>query len=127
MTRYAAFHLDLDNVRQEQLGELELDDARMLHVLTAAGTPARGRLDEAVGDINGRAELIVKLPPEGDGSDKESHALRKEAVPRTASNFLDAIQDNLKRWHNMVLVEASSDAGAANKRQGTRRAKSTPA
>jgi hypothetical protein len=104
MTRYAVFHLDFDNVRQQRLGEVELDAANMLHIV-AAEAPARAALESAVTEINGKPELIVKLPP---GPDDPESSLRKEAVPRTAPGFLGAIEDNLKRWHNMALVATAA-------------------
>ena len=103
MPRYAVFHLDLDNVRQAKLGEIELDAGGMLHILEAPA-PARSRIEKAVNEINGKTELIVKLPPSGEDDGKDSFALRKQEVARTDPRFLDAVQDNLKRWHDMTLV-----------------------
>lgn len=100
MSKFAVFRLDLDDVRQERLGDVELDADAMLR-LVAADAAARAELEEAVSEINGRSELIVKLPP---GPDDPKFSLRKEAVPRGDPAFLSAIEDNLKRWHNMELV-----------------------
>lgn len=104
MTRYSVYDLDLDDEVQNFLGEVELDVSHMLQILSAEDDAARERMEEAVQEINGKDALIVKLPPNDDSDDDDRSSLRKEAVPRGDSGFFDAIQDNLKRWHNMTLM-----------------------
>jgi hypothetical protein len=100
MTRYAVFRLDADNVQQERMGEIDLDKNNDMQLVSAEGE-AKEEILEAMEELNGKPVLFIKGPPE---SDAPKFSINKTAVERTAPNFLDALQDNLKRWHNMVLV-----------------------
>jgi hypothetical protein len=82
-----------------RVGEIGLDAAGMLSVVSAdpACAPA---LAAAVADLNGRAALTLKLPP---GPGDETFSIVKVQVPRGDPQFFAAVQDNLRRWHNMEL------------------------
>ena len=100
MTRYALFRVDEDDERRDRIGDVELDGESHLSVV-AAEPDARDEIDEAIEDLNGREALIVKLPG---GAGSARFSIRKQEVPRADPGFFEAMQDNLRRWHNMELV-----------------------
>ena len=53
--------------------------------------------------MNGTEWLAIKTKPLP-GAPKFS--IRKERIGRDDGRFMDALQDNLRRWHNMELAEA---------------------
>ena len=79
------------------LGSVWLDGEGRMERLGAAVAA----LDEAIADMNGCATLFHKLPP-GPGAAKFS--IRKVEAVRGTPEFLGALQDNLRRWHDIELV-----------------------
>ena len=100
MTRYAVFRLNTDGQRENRIGQIELAAGNRLE-LTEADPEATDDINEAIEDLNDREVLIVKLPPAPGGS---RFGIRKEEVARSDPGFLDAVQDNLRRWHGMELA-----------------------
>jgi hypothetical protein len=101
MKTFAVYHLDYDDVRQERMGTVSADDAWQLTLLKAEPA-AEQDLQRAVRLLNESPTLVQKMAPEGE---EEKFSIRKEKFGRDAPGFFGALQDNLRRWHNMELVE----------------------
>jgi hypothetical protein len=101
MKTFAVFKIDFDHVRQERLGQVGLSDDGRLSLLSAepAGEEA---LRETIDEVNGEEALTIKLRPLDDAP---RHSIRKERRSRDNPGFFEALQDTLRRWHGMELVQ----------------------
>lgn len=101
MKTYAVYRVDDDDERLERIGQVSLD-AQYRVSLVNAEAAAESDLREAISEMNGSDSLLQKLPP---AADKPKFSIRKEKHERADPGFFDALQDNLRRWHGMELVE----------------------
>jgi hypothetical protein len=100
MKTYAVFKIDFDDNRQERLGQVELSDDGRLKLLSAEPAGAEA-LRDTIEEVNGDEALTIKLRPLDDAP---RHSIRKERRSRDNPGFFEALQDTLRRWHNMELV-----------------------
>jgi hypothetical protein len=100
MKTFAVYHLDFDDVRQERMGAVSADDTWQLK-LVKAEPDATEKLQRAIKMMNDSATLLQKVPP---ADDAPKFSIRKEKFGRDDPGFFGALQDNLRRWHNMELV-----------------------
>ena len=99
MTRFDVFRFGPAQENQTPLGQVDvMDDGKLGLVRTEPGAGAA--LNHALADLNGREALVLKLPP---GPEDDHSAILKDLVARDDPRFLDAIKDNLMRWHGMTL------------------------
>ena len=101
MKTFAVFRVDYDDKRLQRIGQVELDAESRLRLLNAEAS-AETDLRDAIGEMNKAASLLIKVPP---ADDAPKFSIRKEKYGREDPRFFDALQDNLRRWHNLELVE----------------------
>jgi hypothetical protein len=111
MKNFAVYHVDFDDVRQERMGAVSADDHWQLKLVKAEPDAAE-KLQRAIKMMNESATLLQKVPP---ANDAPKFSIRKEKFSRDDPGFFDALQDNLRRWHNMELV---AEQAAGSRRGG---------
>jgi hypothetical protein len=102
MKSYAVFRVDERDNRLERVGEVTLDEQSRLSLVTADAS-AETRLREAIEELNEADVLVRKVKPL---EDAPRFSIRKEGYERGSEGFFEALQDNLRRWHNFELGEA---------------------
>ena len=102
MAQFDVYRLSDAEEARSLLGQVEVGDGGQLKLLRAE-PGAQAALDRALADLNGRQGLALKLPP---GPKHPKYAIVKKLIARDDPRFFEAIEDNLKRWHNMALSPA---------------------
>jgi hypothetical protein len=84
------------------IGQAQIDETGNITLLRVDAA-AEDAVAFALEDLNGRDALIMKVAP---GVGDAPFTVVKERVLRGDDRFLAAIQDNVRRWHDLELVPA---------------------